>query len=287
VLDPLAFLYADLLTSPSAETRLQGIERWMEHYGHIKDIFPLLDDDAPVVFPQDGRHLITEVRARALVAVQDRHRVGRRPWEIGPVIVRAPMPAEHALHRAVDLLTGIPAEDRGLLLAGVEESLDERVRPAEEDREICIAYLVLQALGEVPYLRQTPDAVTMLTPLQHEIQLSAMTGPRPRPHLRFEGEDPGEPAGYMYADHLPGTWVIDLNESPFGREVRAYVGLVLRAERGGVPRVRHDEKGRPRTDRDGRLSVTGILAHDTTEVVEYLRSVAAFVARRYQVQLVP
>lgn|GEM_PF-7057368 len=285
MLDPLAFLYADLLTSPCAQTRLRGIERWVQHHGHIKDVFPLLDDDAPVVHLNEGRHLITEVRSRALVAVEDRHRAGKRQWEIGPVIVRAPMPAEHALHRAVDLLTGITAEDRGLLLAGVEESLEKRVRPPDEHREACIAYLVLQTLGEVPYLRQTPDELTMLTALQHEMQLSEMSGPRPRPYLRFEGD--GEPVGYMYADHLPGTWVIDLSESPLGREVRAYLGLVLRAERGGVPRVRHDDQGLPQTNGDGRLAVSGILPHDTTEVVEYLRSVAAFVARRYPVELVP
>ena len=283
--DPLRFLYSELLEAPAAQTRLQGIDRWRQHYGVTTDLVPLLDDDAPVVQANKAERLeITEVRAAALIAIQDRYRAGRRSWDLGPVIVRAAMPAEHALHRATDLLVAVPADQRDVLLADVDRVLTERVQPLPEHDDVCRAYVLLQALGEVPYLRQLPDPPTLLTPLQLDLEAWANAGPRPRPHLRFDSAVGC--LGFLYRDHAPGSWVIDLDDGPRGRAVRSYLELVLRSERGGVPRVRFADDGRPRVRSDGRLVVSGILPHDTPDAIEYLRTVAAFVGRRYPVELV-
>ncbi len=285
VQDPLRFLYADLLEAPAAADRVEGIDRWRQHFGAPAELLPLLDDDAPLVRPNDaGRLVVTEIRMVALAAIEGRYRSTSKEWDLGPVLVRAPMPAEHVLHKATDLLVDIGAEQRELLLGGVDKILDGRVHPPAEHDAICRGYVLLQTLGEVPYLRQVPENGTLLTPVQMEWEDWVMAGPRPRPHLRFDGEDGS--VGFLYADHSPGNWVIDLDDGEYGRAVRSYLGLVLRSERGGVPRVRFHDDGRPRVRSDGRLVVAGVLPHDTPDQVEYLRSVAAFVGRRHPVQLV-
>ena len=285
VQDPLRFLYADLLEAASAAERIEGIDRWRQHFGAPAELLPLLDDDAPVVRPNDaGRLAVTEIRMIALAAIQARYRSTSKEWDLGPVLVRAPMPAEHVLHKATDLLVDIGAEQRDLMLSGVDTMLDSRVQPPAEHDATCRGYVLLQTLGEIPYLRQVPENGTLLTPMQLEWEDWVMAGPRPRPHLRFNGDDGS--VGFLYADHAPGAWVIDLDDGPYGRTVRSYLGLVLRSERGGVPRVKFGEDGRPRVKQDGRLVVSGVLPHDTPEVIEYLSSVAAFVSRRHPVELV-
>jgi hypothetical protein len=285
VQDPLRFLYADLLEAPRAAERVEGVDRWRQHHGAPSELLPLLDDDAPLVRSNEtGRLVVTEVRMIALAAIQARYRGSSKEWDLGPVLVRAPMPAEHVLHRATDLLVDIGTEQRELLLSGVDKVLDGRVQPLPEHDATCRGYVLLQTLGEVPYLRQLPEAGTLLTPVQLEWEDWVMAGPRPRPHLRFDGDDGS--VGYLYADHSPGAWVIDLDDGSYGRTVRAYLGLVLRSERGGVPRVGFGDDGRPRVRSDGRLVVSGVLPHDTPEVIDYLRSVAAFVSRRHPVELV-
>jgi hypothetical protein len=167
VQDPLRFLYADLLEAAAVADRVEGIDRWQQHHGAPAELLPLLDDDAPLVRPnQVGRLVVTEIRMVALAAIQARYRSTSKEWDLGPVLVRAPMPSEHVLHRATDLLVDIGTEQRELLLGGVDRVLDGRVQPPPEHDAICRGYVLLQTLGEVSYLRQVPEAGSVLTPMQ-------------------------------------------------------------------------------------------------------------------------
>jgi hypothetical protein len=282
VIDPRV-LYVDLLTAASSEFRMMGIARWAEHHGPREDLVPLLADTAPVVHVHGGRRMISEVRAAALVTLQDRYRLVKDAWDLGPVTVRKAMPVEEAVRRAGESLTALPVERREAVLDAVDLTLARVVQPLEKDREACRAYVVLQELGEVDYLVQSVNAVSLLTPLQEEIHASQMKSPRPTPHVRFDGDH--GPVGYLYRDR---HWVLDFDESPLGRDIRDLVRLWMGVERGGVPRVLFDADGRPLTDEDGRaFRLDGVVPDDTDTPLDYLRSVAAFVGRHHRCQVIP
>jgi hypothetical protein len=283
-------LYTDLLVSPCAEMRMQGIARWAEHGGPIVDLLPLLRDPAPVLRWHGGHAVIVEVRAAALVALQDMCRLGRRTWDLGPVTVRRAMPAEEAARRAAELLARLATDRQGSVLAAVDQALARTVvPPTDADRRACHDYLVLLELGEVDYVVQEVNGRTWLTPLQEEIHASQMASPRPRPHVRFDGEV--GPVGYLYrAESASGRadWVLDFDESPVGREIAGLVRQWMGVEKGGVPRVLFDAEGRPLLDSHGRaFQLDGTVPADTDEPLDYLHSVAAFVARHHRCQVVP
>ncbi|MFG1943571.1 hypothetical protein [Nonomuraea sp. NPDC048826] len=274
---PGAAMYVGMLTAPEARTRLEGIARWTEYGAGPYEIVALLDDPAPVPQPHAGRVFLVEVRARALVALQDHYRRGRRPWDLGPVRVRAGMPADEAGERAAALAP----ERRRSVLATAERFLAERVRPFDRDRAACLAYAVLLQLGEVAYETQEVGGRTWLTPLQEAVHASQMRSPRPVPHLRFDGAR--GPVGYVY--RAGSGWVLDFDESPEAAEIAAAVRLWRGVERGGVPRVLHDEAGRPL--RNGRaLVLDGVVPDGTPDPVAWLRSLAAAVEGRHPARLV-
>lgn len=266
-------LYAPLLASPVAEERMEGIARWARFLGDTALLAPLLADDAPVIRHHAGRPMLVEVRATALVALQDRYRSTRRPWDLGPVLVRAAMSADEAERRCASL----PEPRRSAVLAEADELLDRQVRPPEADRAACRAYVALQRAGEVRHERQEVAADTWLTPLQAEVHRSQMQSERPTPHVRFDG--PGGPVGYLY--RRDRSWVLDLDESPLAREIGGLVREWQRAGRGGVPRVLFDGDV-PRRHPSGQgLLLDGTIPTDTEAPLDYLRSVAAFVGQRH------
>jgi hypothetical protein len=272
-----------LLTAGSAEARLRGIEAWAELSGDLDALAPLLADDAPVVHRHGGRDVVTEVRAAALVALQDRFRRAGRAWDLGPVTVRKGMPAEDAVRAAGYRLATLDEARRSEVQAAVDRALTERVQPPDPDREATRAYLVLQQLGAVPYEVQEVDR-DLLTPLQREVHGSQMVSERPRPHLRCDGDQ--GPVGYVWRDER-GRWALDFDESPLGREIRAQVERWRTVERGGVPRVVYGEDDRPVLGPSGSLTLAGVVKDDTDQPLEWLRSVGAFLGRKYRCEVVP
>lgn len=221
----LSVFYAGLLAAPSAAERVWGVDRWTEYFGDDAHLLPLLDDDAPVVRSHGGRRLLVEVRAVALVALQDRHRGARHGWPYGPVVVRRAMPVDDATAQARAALDALDPAERDGVTDRVAATLAERVGPPPDDVDACRAYCTLLALDLVPYEVQEVDPTTLLTPLQVAVHRSQLVSPRPVPHLRFDG--PGGTVGYLYRD---GTWVHDLDESPLGRDVARFLERLAAAQ---------------------------------------------------------
>jgi hypothetical protein len=273
--------YVDLLSSPSAQDRLRGLEVWNQLHGANAEIVPMLADDAPVLHSHAGRRVITEVRAAVLVALQDRYRMVGTRWDLGPVQVRKAMSAEEAEQRADKALGGLDEAERRAVLERAEQALQRHIQPREEDRSAVRAYRVLQELGQVDYLQQEVGK-NWLTPLQAEVHASQTRTDRPRPHVRFDGDS--GPVGWVY--RAERGWALDFDESPLGREIREYVDRWLHVARGGVPRVVY-EGGAPKTSPDGAFVLDGVVPNDTTDLLDWLRSVAAFGAREHRATLVP
>lgn len=221
----LSVFYAGLLTAPSAAERVWGVDRWTEYLGDDAHLLPLLDDEAPVVRSHGDRRLLVEVRAVALVALQDRHRGARHGWPYGPVVVRRAMPVDDATAQARAALDALAPAARSGVADRVTATLDERVVPSADDADACRAYCTLLVLGLVPHEVQDVDPTTLLTPLQVAVHRSQLVSPRPLPHLRFDGPD--GPAGYLYRER---TWVHDLDESPLGRDVARFLERLAAAE---------------------------------------------------------
>lgn len=215
-------LFGGLLRSPCAAERVLGVERWAGHYGAPQDVVPLLSDDAPVVREHAGLPHLVEVRAVALVALQDVHRAAGGGWPYGPVTVRRAMPAHEALGRAHALAD---RPDAAGLRAAAAQWLDARVGPPPADREACLAYGVLRAAGVLEHEVQDVDPVTLVTPLQAQVHASQLVSPRPLPHVVLGDGD--RVVGYLYR---AGGWVVDTDESPGGRAARRLVEEVLRDE---------------------------------------------------------
>ncbi|WP_088289241.1 hypothetical protein [Kineosporia sp. A_224] len=222
----LSVFYAGLLTAPSAAERVWGVDRWAEYLGDDAHLLPLLDDDAPVVRSHAARRMLVEVRAVALVALQDRHRGARHGWPYGPVVVRRAMPVDDATAQARAALDTLDPAERDGVTDRVAATLAERVGPPPGDADACRAYCTLLALGLVPHEVQEVDPATLLTPLQVAVHRSQLVSPRPVPHLRFDGPD--GPVGYLYRE---ATWVHDLDESPLGRDVARFLEGLFAADR--------------------------------------------------------
>lgn len=272
--------YAGLLASSCAGQRAWGIARWTEHLGDDQQLVPLLQDDAPVIRVHAGSRVLVEVRALALVALQDRHR-GVGGWPFGPVTVRRAMTAGQAVRRAAELLGPLAPDRRADLLRRVDLAITTRVEPAPDELETCRAYLALQALGAVPYLRQQVDPVTLLTPVQVEIDAGRLRGTRPTPHLRVDGRH--RPLGYVLLHDR--RWVVDTDESPAGRDLADLIDRIRRiGPGGGVPRVRFAPGGEPLRAPDGSFRVDGVLPED--DGTDFLLSLAAFVSRQHPCEVV-
>lgn len=279
-MDDAAPIYAPLLASTRAEDRAAGIARWEEHHGDAAALVALLDDDAPLVRAHAGGRWVVEVRALALVALEDRLRRTRQPWPYGPVKVRAGMPEAEVERRCA----GLAADRRAKLDADAVAALAARVRPPDADAALCRGYLALKGAGEVGYAVQDVDPDTLLTPLQADVHRSQLASPRPVPHVRFDGPD-GAPVGFLYRGQA--GWVLDVDEGPLARTVRDLVGEWRRAGKGGVPRVLFDDAGAPRLHPSGQgLATDGIVPADTDQPLDYLQSVAAFIGQRHRATVV-
>lgn len=273
---------SDLLRSPCARVRLDGVQRVAAAGGPVADLLPLLGDDAPYLFAHAGRGFIAEVRADALVAVQDLYRLTGRSPDFGPVTLRRAMDAEDAQAQASDLLAAMQPAAREQLLARVDLDLAERVQPQAFESSACRAYRVLQELGRVDYVRQQVDPVTLLTPLQSQVNISQVQSQRPRPHLRFDGAEGA--VGFLYRDG--SRWVQDFSEAPEARRIKRMLGSFMRAERGQLPRVVGAAEGKPSKNADGSLVIDGTVPRDVADPADYLASLAAFCEGLFPCELV-
>jgi hypothetical protein len=221
----IRIFFAGLLASTSAEQRARGLSEWAEYGGVMDDLAPLLDDGAPLVRERAGRSYVVEVRAPALVTLQDRCRAQGTPWPFGPVPVRRAMPVEEAEAQAAALLAGMPPKARAGAEAEAERVLRESVNPLPEHHSACRAYVVLQNAGRISHELQDVAPGSLLTPLQQEVLDGQLRSPRPRPHVRFD--DPaGRPVGYLYS--ALGRFVLDLDESGHAARIREHLATGVR-----------------------------------------------------------
>ncbi|HJN74524.1 MAG TPA: hypothetical protein QGF58_11375 [Myxococcota bacterium] len=208
-----------LLEADAVDWRLEGIRRLKKDRDAMVG---MLNDDAPFLFKHGDAMHISEVRMRALVALQDHYRKAGRAWDLGPVPVRRAMSAADAEKKAMAVLASLPERGRKLCLHEAEQFLDQRVQPFDKQRPPLRAYRVLQQLSRVRYEIQEPLPGSLLTPLQLEVQESQLVSERPRPHLRFSGSS--GVLGYVYV--AGGKWVLDFAE---GAESEALEGSVRAA----------------------------------------------------------
>ncbi|NOY27072.1 MAG: hypothetical protein GXP62_14480 [Oligoflexia bacterium] len=260
------------LADRCARTRLQGVQRLRQAGGPVALLLPLLADDAPYLFAHAGRGFLAELRADALVAIEDLYRLAGRQPDFGSVQMRRAMAEDQARSMSQALLDAMPPGPRIELLARVDQSLAERVQPQPFERDACRAYRVLQTLGRVPYQTQTVDPLTLLTPLQAQVNQTQVQTERPHPHLRFDGAQ--GPVGWVYRQG--SRWVQDFSEAPETGRIRRMLNSFMRAESGQLPRVVGAAEGAPRSNPDGSLITDGVVSRDTADPADYLASLAAF-----------
>jgi hypothetical protein len=276
-----------LLQSPSSQARADEASAIAEAgtLGSLDDLRALLADDAPFVFQRAGQGYVSEVRFRVLEALQGLYRQAGRAPDFGPVQVRKAMPAGEAIVAAQAALKSAgPArgEDAATRAA---RFVQERVRPAPDEREAAFAYRVLQELGQVAYRTEEVDPATYQSPLQREVAASQVSAERPRPHLRVSSGDGGRVLGYCYREEAGARWSLDFADDPEAAEAAYVVERFLTADPAGVPRVLH-EGGQPRRNPDGSLVLEGTVPLDTAQPVELLRSLQPFVQDPYQAEVV-
>ena len=130
------------------------------------------------------------------------------------------------------------------------------------------------------------DPTTYLTPLQEEIHATQVEPARPRPHLKVS--DPrGQPLGYVYRRPGESRWALDFGEAPGAQDAFRFTRMIFGIERGGVPRVTRAPDGTPHTDADGAFVLDGVIPTATEDAAALLDSLAAFVGRRYVVEVHP
>ncbi|MCO5170782.1 MAG: hypothetical protein M9894_31020 [Planctomycetes bacterium] len=276
------------LAAPSSRARADAASQVAaaEAFDALDAVRGLLADDAPFAFRHAGALHVSEVRMRALEALGQLYRAARLPaGELGEVAVRKAMPGEEAVRRAQEALEGLDEARRAEVAARASAFLDDRVRPAsDEEREVLLAYRVLQELGRVAYRQEELDPATYLTPTQREVAFSQLARERPRPHLCVLAG--GELLGYVWREPA-GRWVLDFASVPAAADALHLTRSVLgRLDPGGVPRVVRDAAGRPRRDDDGALVLDGVVPLDAPDAREVLRSVAAFLEDPFAVALI-
>ena len=275
-----------LLAQPRVAHRLEGLALAEQTGAALDAVRPLLQDDSPYVFLHGDAPMVAEVRSRALVVLEVLTRLAGQPPDFGVVQVRRAMPAEQALQGAADACRGLAPREAAALRARVDRFLDERVQPDPPDRPALCAYRTLQLLGRVRYHEEVVDPRTYLTPLQQEIHASQIASPRPRPHLVVRDRS-GLPLGTIYRAPGASRWSLDFGELAAAEDARRFAQTIFGIEPGGVPRVRHDRDGAPLTAPDGSLLLDGTIPSGTEDPTALLRSLGAFLARRYSVELVP
>ncbi len=286
----------ELVAQPSVDLRLEGLALAEATGAGLATVFGLLDDEAPYVFLHGDRRMIGEVRMRALVVMETLCRLAGRPPDFGPVRVRRAMPADEAEGRATEALARLNREAAQSLARRATLYLAQQVRPQPKDEPSLIAYRILQVLGLVSYAVEDVDPVTYLTPTQEAVHASQVAAPRPCPHLcvRADASDraavsdraaAGEILGYVYRAR-DARLALDFAETASAEDARRYTMAVLGIERRGLPRVLRGLDGAPRTDADGSLVLDGVHSLSEEDPVPLLESLQAFLARRYQVDLV-
>lgn len=271
-----------LLAEPSVERRLEGLALAEESGAGMAAVFGALEDDAPFAFDHGDQRMISEVRMRALVVMEALCQLNGRPPDFGPVHVRRAMAADEARARVAEAME--QADEPGRARIEAEDFLEARVQPSPRDREALLAYRILQVLGAIDYSVEEVDPETGLTPTQAEIRASQTAGERPRPHLRV-ADHAGNTLGFVYREVGAKRFTLDFAEDTAAEAARRFVTSVFGIERGGVPRVVFDADGAPRTDDDGAFVLDGVVPLTCVDPKAVLRSVAAFVERRYATEL--
>jgi hypothetical protein len=283
----LFFLNRDVnaLDSPSAMERMLGISRVVEHarYEAVAKLKLLLEDDAPTIWDD----VIGEVRHAALSALQRLYWVTKERLEVGPVLVRKAWPLRDMRRAYEEAMARLSPADRQATLAKADAYLERCVKPASTQADDMRAYRVLQELGLVRYERQDLDPVTNLTPLQEHIYAEQVASPRPRPCLRVSLVDEVDRViGWIYRNPTNGFWAYDFSEHPASVDARDAVSRIMTLGQAGIPRVVHDHAGRPVRSADGKFVLDGELSPDSGDVMECLRSMAAFMQREFAVELI-
>lgn len=281
--------YRQQLGAASSLARVDGADRAGEAFHELlPELEALLRDDAPYLF-QHGEHaMISEVRLRALAALERIYRrSGRRP-DFGTLSVRKGMSATEAHRRAAEALAECSVAEQAQLLARVDAFLITRVNPTAAEREALRDYRVLQELGLVEYRHEAVDPETYLTPLQEEVRLSQMRGQRPCPYLRVASlGNPGRTLGFVYRDVQSRQWAIDFAECDEAEEAADWVREMMTLDPGGVPRVQRDRHGKPLLDEEGGLRYDGVIPLETRDEVALLQSIHSLISERYHGDLRP
>jgi hypothetical protein len=282
----LFFLNRDVnaLDSPSAMERMRGIRGVVEHarYEAVPKLKLLLEDDAPTIWDD----VIGEVRHAALAALQRLYWITKERLEVGPVMVRRAWPLRDMRRAYEEAMARLSLADRQATLAKVDLHLERCVRPAPAHADDMRAYRALQELGLVRYERQDLDPVTGLTPLQESIYAEQVASPRPRPCLRVSLRDEVDRViGWVYRSTTNGFWAYDFSEHPAAADARDALSRIMTLGQAGIPRVVHDDQGQPVRSPDGSFVLDGELSPSSGDVVECLRSIAAFMQREFAVEL--
>ncbi len=255
--------------------------------GAIPRLKSLLEDSSPYTFRHGSTLMLAEVRSAALVALEQLYRqVGLRP-DFGLLNVRKAMPAIQAAAMYRDAVAAMSKENRDTLSREIDAILSSRIRPDVSSRDALRAYVALQNLGLVEYSLEQVDPDTYLTPTQAAVSATQTRNERPFPHLRVLSDAvPPTILGYVYKLPEQRRWILDFAEDPQARRAAAFVRSLLRMERDTFPGVRRDIQGQPITSADGSFVLYGSLALESCDPAELLRSLEAFVRRRYPYSLV-
>lgn len=258
----------------------------VEAFDTLDALRALLTDDAPFAFRHGAGTHVSEVRMRALEALEQLYRAGGRPAaELGRVTVRKAMPAEEAVRLAQEALEPLDEARRQEVAARADAFLEARVQPTDDEREALLAYRVLQELGRVPYREEAVDPATYLTPTQRDVAFTQLARERPRPHLVVISAT-GDLLGYVWREPA-GRWVHDFAQVPAAADAVRLTHTVLGGlDPNGVPRVVHDAAGRPRRDEDGSFVLDGTVPLDAPDPRDVLRSLAAFLTDPFETVVV-
>lgn len=282
----LALFNRDLraLDSPAVFDRVQGIEGVMKNGRHdaVPKLVALLDDDAPVIGPDAAG----EVRHVALVALQRLHWMAKKPLEIPPVQVRATWPLAEMREAYTSAIGRLPAAERDAVHARADDYLARRVMPSAHTAADARAYRVLQELGRIDYQRQEVDPVTLLTPLQEQLNAHQVSKAPPLPRVRVAlRERPETTTGWIHVGPGQYGWTGTFSEHPARPDADALFLEALPAPGGVIRRVVHDEQGRPVLDPRGNLVIDGEISLESGDTIEILRCFAAFLGRRFATEL--
>lgn len=204
-----------------------------------RDLLPELErmareDDAPFVFRWGGLQRVGEVRFSAVNAVGRFYARLQQASALGPVAVRRAMLGSEARAAAAEVLNALAEGERRALVAAAEGDVEACCGPAEAERDVVLAYRVLQRSGQVAYEWQELDPRTCTTPLQEAVRASQLTSARPRPHVRIaDRADPARTLGFVCTGS-EGGWEIDFAEVFDAQDAEEAALWVLRGQQDGV-----------------------------------------------------